>query len=361
MKYIVYCTTNKVNNYIYIGVHKTENPNVFDYYYGCGVWKNDKKTYIHPKTKFQYAIKEYGFSNFIRNTIKVFDNSEDAYFLEAELVDEEFLKRPDVYNMVLGGRGGSDAEAIKTYQYDENGNFIKEYCSINYAARAMNRNMKTIWRAIKWKIKAAGYFWATVKYEKLDLTNYKTENISQGIPLYQYSDNGEFECCYDSITTAAKLLNVNKSNLQVSIKVGTKCNNHYFSTVYSPNFAISKTEKIKITKVYQYDLTGNFIQEWSSALQARKQLGFTSDIYKAIKLGRTAGGFQWSLEKLDSIAPVKPKSGKSRPIGKYDLNGNLIKTYPTAKTAKDENGGGVGDVLRGRYKTHKGYIYKYLD
>ena len=108
-------------------------------------------------------------------------------------------------------------------------------------------------------------------------------------------------------------------------------------------------------------MTGNFIQEWSSALQARKQLGFTSDIYKAIKLGRTAGGFQWSLEKLDKVAPVKPKNGKSRPIGKYDLYGNLIKTYPTAKAAKDENGGGVGDVLRGRYKTHKGYIYKYLD
>lgn len=361
MKYIVYCTTNKVNNYIYIGVHKTENPDIFDYYYGCGVWKNDKKTYIHPKTKFQYAIKEFGFSNFIRNTIKVFDNSEDAYCLEAELVDEEFLKRPDVYNMVLGGRGGSDVEAIKTYQYDEQGNFIKEYCSITYAARAMNRHMKTIWRAIKWKIKAAGYFWATNKYDKLDLTNYKTENISQGTPLYQYSDKGEYECCYDSIAVASKLLNINKSNLQVAIKVGTKCNNHYFSTIYSPNFAIAKNEKIKITKVYQYDLDGNFIKEWSSALQARKQLGFTSDIYKAIKLGRTAGGFQWSLEKLNKISPIKPKSGRARKVAKYDLDDNLIKTFDTQTQACKEDGGGVGGVLRGKRKTNHGYVYKYID
>lgn len=361
MKYIVYCTTNKVNNYIYIGVHKTENPNIFDGYYGCGVWKNDKKTYVHPKTKFQYAIREFGFSNFIRNTIKVFDNSDDAYLLEAELVDEDFLKRNDVYNMVLGGRGGSDTEAIKTYQYDLDGNLIHEYCSISYAARAVNRDMKTIWRGIKWKIKAADSFWSTKKYEKLDLTYYKTENVSQGIPLYQYSETGEYECCYDSITMAAKLLNINKSNLQVAIKVGTKCNGHYFLTVYAPSFDIAKSEKVKNTTVYQYDLDGNFIKEWPSALQARKQLGFTSDIYKAIKLGRTAGGFQWMLEKLDKINPIKQKSGRSRKVGKYDLDGNLLKIYPTTRAAKDENGGGVGDVLRGRYKTNKGYIYKYID
>jgi len=38
MKYIVYKTTNKINNYIYIGVHKTVNPNVFDNYLGCGCY-----------------------------------------------------------------------------------------------------------------------------------------------------------------------------------------------------------------------------------------------------------------------------------------------------------------------------------
>ena len=45
MKYIVYKTTNLINNYIYIGVHKTQDPNIFDSYIGCGVYINKPYTY----------------------------------------------------------------------------------------------------------------------------------------------------------------------------------------------------------------------------------------------------------------------------------------------------------------------------
>ena len=42
MKYIVYCTTNIKNNKIYIGVHGTENPSIFDGYIGNGVYINKR-------------------------------------------------------------------------------------------------------------------------------------------------------------------------------------------------------------------------------------------------------------------------------------------------------------------------------
>lgn len=37
MKYIVYITINTKNNKLYIGVHSTEDPTLFDGYIGCGV------------------------------------------------------------------------------------------------------------------------------------------------------------------------------------------------------------------------------------------------------------------------------------------------------------------------------------
>ena len=103
MKYIVYQTTNKVNKKIYIGVHETENPDKFDGYIGCGAYINKPSSYNKGKTHLHNAILKYGISQFIRTTIKVFDNLEDALDLECWLVDEEFVKRTDTYNMIIGG------------------------------------------------------------------------------------------------------------------------------------------------------------------------------------------------------------------------------------------------------------------
>ena len=95
--------------------------------------------------------------------------------------------------------------------------------------------------------------------------------------------------------------------------------------------------------------------------QAKKATGIKSDIYKAIKLGRLAGGFQWSFEKLDKIAPVEIKSGRARKVGKYDKDWNLIKEYPTLQSCKEENGSSMVHVLQGRNEFSKGFRYKYID
>lgn len=101
MKYIVYCTTCLVNGKIYIGVHKTKDPDIFDGYLGCGVeigWQLK-----NPKTAFQRALKKYGYNNFKRATLYVFDTEKEAYEKEAEIVNYDFIKRRDNYNTSLGG------------------------------------------------------------------------------------------------------------------------------------------------------------------------------------------------------------------------------------------------------------------
>lgn len=49
MKYIVYQTINKINGKIYVGVHGTENPNVFDQYLGNGSYANKPSSYNKAK------------------------------------------------------------------------------------------------------------------------------------------------------------------------------------------------------------------------------------------------------------------------------------------------------------------------
>ena len=139
MKYIVYQTVNKVNNKIYVGIHGTETPNEFDGYIGNGVSIYRPATYLNPKTPFQYAVKKYGIKNFIRTTLKIFDKEEDAYKMEEDIVNEDFLKREDVYNLALGGRLPDCANPRKkVYMYDLDGNFEREFDSVNSAGRFLN-------------------------------------------------------------------------------------------------------------------------------------------------------------------------------------------------------------------------------
>ena len=150
--YIVYMTICLANNKKYIGVHKTLDDTVFDGYLGSGVNMRDPRTYKHPKTPFQYAVKEFGFKNFRRTTLAKFDNKEDAYKLEAELVNREWVQDPETYNKVLGGYGGSDSNwnAKTIYVYNTEGEFVSEYPSIYSLCEALNATDRIhVSRAIK--------------------------------------------------------------------------------------------------------------------------------------------------------------------------------------------------------------------
>ena len=88
--FIVYKTTNTINGHYYIGVHK-QFTDSFDGYLGSG-------------TGLKRAIEKYGIENFQRQTLFSFDNVEDAYDKETELLNQSY-KLNECYNMRPGGRG----------------------------------------------------------------------------------------------------------------------------------------------------------------------------------------------------------------------------------------------------------------
>lgn len=365
IKYIVYCTTNIINNKIYIGVHKT-NPTFFDGYLGNGIYSNISSSYKNNKNYFGKAVNKYGPKKFIRSTIKIFPNSEEgkiqAYAFEKSIVNEDFLQRQDVYNIALGGIiGGQIVQRIPCYIYDKNGEFVKEYSSYFEAAKGLNRNLRSVQRAITNKTKCANFYITNIKFDKLDLGlmhNYKSKEEK---PIYQYDKYGNFDCCYNSINDVTRITNIDNAQIYQSIKYGFQVHNKYFSYIYCDKFEQSRTEFIKSQKVYQYDIDGIFVNEYKNMQEAKNILKIKTNIYKAIKMNTMAGGYQWRFDKFEKIAPAKKISGRPRKVGKYDKNWNLIKIYNTVSECKKDNSSSIIHVLQGRNEFSKGFRYKYID
>lgn len=93
MFFYVYQITNKINNKIYIGVHKTKELN--DSYMGSG-------------KLIKRAFDKYGVENFNKEILHKCNTYEEALMIEQQIVDDSFLERKDVYNIRRGGCGGFD-------------------------------------------------------------------------------------------------------------------------------------------------------------------------------------------------------------------------------------------------------------
>ena len=89
--YTVYEIKNKVTGKTYIGKHKTDN--IYDDYLGSGKY-------------LKRSIKKYGKDCFEKVIIYVFDNKEDMETKEEELVNDEYVKNKNTYNLKKGGKEG---------------------------------------------------------------------------------------------------------------------------------------------------------------------------------------------------------------------------------------------------------------
>ena len=124
-----------------------------------------------------------------------------------------------------------------------------------------------------------------------------------------------------------------------------------------------QSNPVNNSKIYQYDLEGNYLAEWPSRKEIMRTLGFdASAIGKCVSNKRkTAYGFQWKNFYKKEIEPYKGKIGVAQQIKQYDLEGNYIQTFNSIKEAAQAVNGDNSLICRVKdtpNKTAYGYKWK---
>lgn len=113
----------------YLGIHTTKNLN--DNYMGSGRYINN-------------AIKSYGSENFFKTILAFYSTRKELLSVEIDVVDEDFLKRPDVYNEALGGGGWDSVNSLprRATTQKERDTCRKHMIRLNELAKSTGRRLE---------------------------------------------------------------------------------------------------------------------------------------------------------------------------------------------------------------------------
>lgn len=189
----------------------------------------------------------------------------------------------------------------KCYQYDLNGNFIKEWSTLTEASNFLNvTSTSGIIGCCKFKYKFyKGFVWRYEYFEKLD-TNVNTRMYDK---VYQYSIEGNFLKEWSNTNDVYKFYVTNCINKNLP-----RALENINSTLYGYRWSYNKFEKLEklvrkirtTKKVYQYDENYNLIGEYNSPLEASiANNSSKSPIFYSIKnKTKTVNNHYWLYNKL---------------------------------------------------------------
>ncbi len=142
--YIIYKTTNIINNKEYIGRHKTGK--LDDGYIGNGIYNQRDADYRFEnkgiRNHFTNAVVKYGYTNFKREILKFCETEEEMEEEEGLLVTLEYVLKKDNYNIQTGGVTSINPNILKYFDLTDNngirhkGYNIRDFCRKNGLERS---------------------------------------------------------------------------------------------------------------------------------------------------------------------------------------------------------------------------------
>lgn len=334
MKYIIFITRNKeakINgiNRIYVGVHKTENPEIFDGYLGDGVKIQQANSFMYPKSPFQCAVKKYGVNAFERITLFVFNTPEEAYSKERDIVTEDFIKSPFTYNVF------EERRDTPIYQFNLDGKLIKKWESLEDCCDFYN------YPSYRFKGFLLNSYWSTST--KIDLT--KRSNT-----IYLYSKEGKL----------LKMLDKEYKEVSNEIKNQTLVENQYYISNKLTDQFIPKPRRQYINQTFNVYLKDAFLGSFKG-----------KDVMKVINLHswtkisnifeKNNGWYKDYYISLEKVKKLPIKESKTLSVDVYDKYGNFIEHINSIKEVKEKYqipAAKIKNIQQGN-KYFNDYIFKY--
>ena len=257
-------------------------------------------------------------------------------------------------------------------QYDIDGNFIREFSTIEEASEISKTHKTSIVLCLQGKRTQAGnYLWRYKEGEVLTQIDIPKISYVDSTPVLMFDDKENVLQEFSSIKEAAEFIGISQSCISQCVRGTLKSCGGY---IWRYKNYCRKPLDVKLldvpfpTKIFsskvrvlQYNLEGQFVEEYESMTEASKATGISLPHIAQCTYGErdSAGNYMWKIKEGEEITlqiePYKQRPRRAKSVLQYDINGNLMHEYPTIEDAVHANNISRGTIMKCLQDPKKSY------